>query len=106
MSGRHFRVIRGQSSLPQEIRNTWPASIPWELVEKWREQIELNHGQTLERLNERGGLAPEELWCAAHGCDLRPILRGNVPEVEAGKWLALLLSRVDGVLDGDKSPSC
>jgi hypothetical protein len=29
-------------------------------------RIRRNHGQTLERLAERGGLCPAEIWLAAH----------------------------------------
>ena len=83
---RRFRVIRGQSSLPAAERMTWPDSLPWSLVEQWREQAECNHSQTLERLNERGGLAPEELWAAAHGMTIRQ-WREWLSEREAGQWL-------------------
>lgn len=83
---RRFRVLRGQSRVPRTERDTWPASLPWVMVEPWRRQAELNHSQTLERINERGGLAPEELWCAAHGYGLRRIR--EITESEAGRWLA------------------
>lgn len=85
MTTSRFRVLRGQSRLPRAEREAWPASLPWSLVEQWREQAERNHGQTLERLHERGGLAPEELWVAARGLDLRRIR--DVTESEAGRWL-------------------
>lgn len=55
------------------------------MVEPWRDQAERNHSQTLERLNERGGLAPEEMWLAAHGLGLRHI--GDITEGDAGVWL-------------------
>ncbi|MGR0185492.1 hypothetical protein [Azospirillum aestuarii] len=38
-----------------------PRSIAWGLVAPHRAQAQINHGQTLERLAERGGLAPCEL---------------------------------------------
>ncbi len=41
----------------------WPKSISWNLIEPHRNHAEKNHGQTLERLAERGGLDPVELWC-------------------------------------------
>ncbi len=37
---------------------------PWDYVEKHRERLESNHGQTVERLAERGGLHPGELYLA------------------------------------------
>lgn len=36
--------------------------IPWEIIETHREQAIKNHGQTLERLAERGGLSYRELY--------------------------------------------
>lgn len=80
---RRFRVLRGQSRLPQAERDRWPATLPWSLVEPWRGQAERNHGQTLEVLSERGGLAPDELWCVAHGKHWRDA----IGEREAGEWL-------------------
>jgi hypothetical protein len=44
-----------------------PDSIPWELVESCRAQIERNHYQSLSRLAERGGLSLIELYAALHG---------------------------------------
>ena len=92
---RRFRVLRGQSRLPQAERDRWPADLPWSLVEPWRAQAERNHGQTLERLSERGGLAPEELWLAAHGHRLfaRPPL---ITESEAGAWLVRIAAQAAG----------
>lgn len=40
--------------------------VPWELVEPARAQAMHNHDQTLERLAERGGLDPVELYGALH----------------------------------------
>lgn len=45
----------------------YPTSMPWEMVEPHREQIERNHNQTLERLAERGGLSPSELLAGIEG---------------------------------------
>lgn len=49
-----------------------PRSVPWDLVEPGRDQAMRNHDQTLERLAERGGLAPCELRCALEGKKLWP----------------------------------
>ena len=47
-----------------KIRNyTGIREVPWNFVEPARKQIETNHGQTLERLAERGGLCWYELLC-------------------------------------------
>ena len=80
-----FRVLRGQSSVPDTERATWPESLPWAMVEPWRAQAERNHSQTLGGLHSRGGLAPEELWLAAHGLDLHHL--GDITESAAGQWL-------------------
>ena len=38
-------------------------AIPWSMIEPYAEQAMKNHGQTLERLAERGGLSPYEAVC-------------------------------------------
>ena len=48
-----------------------PKTIPFELLEPFRENIEKRHGQTLERLNERGGLSPGEIYLGIHNIGLR-----------------------------------
>lgn len=83
-------MLRGQSRVPAAERETWPRYLPWAIVEPWREQAARNHDQSLEGLNERGGLAPEELWCAAHGKSLRAIRDGEITESAAGAWLIAL----------------
>lgn len=52
---KQFRVL---GNLPDNC----PRYIPWGVVAPHEEQALKNHDQTLERLNERGGLAPEELF--------------------------------------------
>lgn len=86
---RHFPVLRSQSELSREITSRWPSSIPWSFVEKFRERAENNHDQSLERLAERGGLAPEELWLAAHDQPLSRFKQTVVPpcEKDCGEWL-------------------
>ena len=43
---------------PSDRHINCPTSIPWDLLNE--EQAKKNHDQTLERLAERGGLAPSE----------------------------------------------
>lgn len=78
-----FPVLNQQSCRPSE-RKTMPRSVSWAFVEKFREQAQANHDQTLERLAERGGLAPEEMWLAAHGHGL---FRVKIDEQVAIDWL-------------------
>lgn len=80
---KRFPVLNQQSCRPSE-RKTMPRSVQWAFVEKFRIQAEENHDQTLERLAERGGLAPEELWLAAHG---QSLFRKKIDEQAAIDWL-------------------
>lgn len=78
-----FPVLNQQNCRPSE-RKSMPRSVPWSFVETFRAQAEANHGQTLERLAQRGGLAPEEMWLAAHG---HRLFRVKVDEQVAIDWL-------------------
>jgi hypothetical protein len=63
--------VLNQQNCRRSKRKAMPRSVPWAFAEAFRKQAEENHGQTLERIAERGGLAPEEMWLAAHGRRLR-----------------------------------
>lgn len=39
-----------------------PVSIPWKMIEPHEAQARVNHGQSLARLHQRGGLSPRELY--------------------------------------------
>lgn len=55
--GRQFPLLRGHRERnAQHLRQ----SIPWEMIAPHEAQAQRNHGQSLQRLAERGGLAPEE----------------------------------------------
>lgn len=64
MSDRKFPIITSYRA-PKCINE-----IPWEFIESGRKQAYKNHGQTLERLAQRGGLSPGEVRCALTGKDL------------------------------------
>lgn len=50
-----------------------PKEIPWEIVEPHEKQALNNHcGQSLQKLHNRGGLCPGELWYVLHD---KPITR-------------------------------
>lgn len=53
------------------------SAIHFSAVARHRERILHNHGQTLERLNERGGLDWYELWCAFNERALFPMVEIN-----------------------------
>jgi len=80
---RRFPVLN-QQHVRQSERKTMPRSVPWAFAETFRDQAFANHDQTLERLAERGGLSPEEMYLAAHGRKLFPY---NVDEQAAIDWL-------------------
>lgn len=56
---RTFKVLR--SLAERRFADGCPTEVPWAMVEPHRRQAYKNHMQTLERLDERGGLAPSEL---------------------------------------------
>ena len=64
-----------------------PASVPWSVVAPHEAQAKRNHDQTLERLAERGGLSPEEMWGV---CNDRPLR--DVRDVSKGDAIAWLRS--------------
>jgi hypothetical protein len=76
---RRFPLLR--SHLP--AGHGCPPSVPWELVAPHERRARLNHDQSLERLAERGGLSPGELWCLVADCSLRE----RPTEAEAVAWL-------------------
>lgn len=62
-SGKQFPVLRGYGKTPANI----PASVPYAWIESCGSQCQINHGQSVARLAERGGLSPHEIWHVAHG---------------------------------------
>lgn len=89
-----YPVLFGQTDEFNEARHDgtpYPRSVPWALVSEHGEQAKLNHSQTLERLAERGGLSPLELWCVVH--DKKWHEKGAMTESKAIEWLRT----VDGV---------
>jgi hypothetical protein len=80
---RRFPVLNQQHVRPRDLKQM-PRSVPWAFAETFRDQAQRNHGQTLERLAERGGLAPEEMWLAAHG---KGLFKVKIDEQAAIDWL-------------------
>lgn len=69
-------------------------SVPWSLVEPFERQAQANHGQSLERLAERGGLSPFELWAVMHSCP-RDVARAQLSDETAHRWALSLVSLED-----------
>lgn len=70
-----------------------PRSVPWRLLAPHEPQAIANHGQTLERLAERGGLGPSEMRVIVEGKSLRGF-RAMKPADELA-WLTKWLSGDD-----------
>lgn len=62
--GRMFPVLL---TVVQLRKTNIPSQLPWRLVAPYEEQARRNHGQTLERLAQRGGLSPSEIHSIVHG---------------------------------------
>lgn len=57
----------------RDYERGYPTEYPTELLnEDWADKI---HGQTLERLNERGGLCPEEIYTNIHRLPFKELLK-------------------------------
>jgi hypothetical protein len=61
-SGKMFRVLNPGKKTPHEI--------PWEFVEPLRASCLRAHHQSLELLNNRGGLSPREIYLHVQGAKL------------------------------------
>jgi hypothetical protein len=95
MSARTFPVLSdtaGRCGSDGRRENRWTLrSVPWRFIETHRAQAERNHGQTLERLAERGGLTPAEMLCAIEGKSLRAYGDESAAEVRIRNGVAALL---------------
>jgi len=79
MADRKFPLIM-KNDKGQKVK----AFISWEVAELLRDQAYRNHGQTLERLAERGGLSPFEAACALAGSGL---FNGIKPEQQTAMFM-------------------
>ena len=86
--GGSYPVLQGQTDEARnayEKRTEYPRTVPWELVRDHDKQAQSNHSQTLERLAQRGGLSPLELWCVVN--DMKWHQKGDMTEAKAIEWL-------------------
>jgi hypothetical protein len=88
-SAKGFRVMLD----PRHPKIKHPALIPWEVVAPHEKQAQRNHYQTLERLNERGGLSAVELWHVVNDKDWHGALPcgARVTIEQAAQWLNNLI---------------
>lgn len=66
-----FRILfqGGEAHFALKSHPEWPRFVPWEFIAPHNDQALHNHDQTLDRLNQRGGLAPEEMLAVIDGVD-------------------------------------
>lgn len=86
-----YPILQGQTDeayAARRNRTPYPRSVSWDLVKDHGEQALSNHSQTLERLAERGGLSPKELWCVVHS--KRFYDSHEITEALAIEWLRSL----------------
>lgn len=89
-----YPVLFGQTEEFYAARRNgtlYPRSVPDSVIEGHDEQAQKNHSQTLERLAQRGGLSPLELWCVVH--DVSFFSNHGMTEEKAIAWLRT----IDGV---------
>lgn len=80
---------------------THPSTIPWDLVAPFEAQAMKNHGgQTLEKLNQRGGLTVVELWHVMNSSTRH--LRYRTHE-EACEWLENTLNEGKLTTKGERT---
>lgn len=86
MSAREFPVL---NACDARKRGTFPKSVPWAFVAPHEAQALRNHGQTLQRLAERGGLSAAEMLAVVTGRTWWEM--GKPSDIDAApKLLALL----------------
>ena len=57
MSGRFKILYQCEKRQPH-----WPTDVPFDLILTVESRCRSNHSQSAKRLNERGGLAPQEMY--------------------------------------------
>lgn len=81
---KRFKIIK-DSHFNKDLQRC-PDFVPWDLVAPHEKQAKENHSQTLERLNERGGLSPKELYAVVNDKSLSQW--DNLPsEKECIDWI-------------------
>lgn len=70
--------IHSDSLRHKDWNSLWPTYFPWGLLWPHQAQADDNHGQTLQRLAERGGLDPQEMLMVIEG---KPLFGAHVPKM-------------------------
>ncbi len=90
MAERRFRIQmrpmlpRDKAERPYEyqlfemwVKGDDELTVPWSVVEDHERQAQSNHGQTLQRLDNRWGVSPYELYCIIYDTGLFTANRWN-----------------------------
>jgi hypothetical protein len=87
---RMFPVLSG-GDYREYARLGMPREVPWRLLAPHEAQALYNHGQTLQRLSERGGLGPAEMRAVVEGLRLRDVM--HMKSADEYAWLVTWLAR-------------
>lgn len=83
-----FHVMWGWPISPAYKKLGCPKTLPWAFIEPHERQAYINHGQTLQRLNERGGLDVVELRAVLEGKSWRDVSKDETSAIQ--KLISLL----------------
>ncbi len=81
-----FPILRQYQREYRKLYSDARRSVPWAWVALHEEQAKQNHAQTLQRLAERGGLDPGELWAVVHRKRWREAPTPAVAEAWLADW--------------------
>lgn len=94
----HVPVIE-QGMLWNEREEARKLIVPWAMIAAHEAQALRNHGQSLHRLCERGGLAPHEMIMILEGRGLQ-----DYPQMTNMEAIALVQQKVDAWHKAQSSP--
>ena len=69
-------------------------AVPWAVVEPFERRAKINHGQTLARLNERGGLCPTEMYALLADKQLSDVNHSKASQRAAELWILNKIAEV------------
>lgn len=59
---RQFPILYNPEDRKDRAALGWPSSVPWDFIAPYEKRAKSNHSQSLERLAQRGGLGPMEMY--------------------------------------------
>jgi len=64
-----------------------PKWIDWAKIAPFERQVIRNHSQSLEKLAQRGGLSPTEIYAAMNGLTLTAMNNGEYTDADCVEWI-------------------